>query len=133
MRRLVLSVAVSAAAALSACASTPDRLEGAWIAAEASGGVFGQPYPTLVIEGSRISGTASCNRYAGEIQRLAESTRFTDLAVTEMACAPRVMEQETLFLSLMRDMSSLDASQPGLLVLRTVDGRLLRFRSAPPQ
>lgn len=129
MRRL----AIIAAFALAACASTPDPLQGAWIAAEASGGVFGQPHPTLVIDGARISGTASCNRYTGEVQRLAESTRFTDLAVTEMACDPRVMEQETLFLSLMRDMTSLDASQPGMLVLRTVDGRLLRFRSAPPQ
>jgi len=125
--------AIAAAFALAACASAPDAVSGGWIAAEASGGVFGQPHPTLVIDGLNVSGTTGCNRYTGHIRRVDDAVTFRDLAVTEMACAPAVMEQENLFLSLMRSAASLDASQPGQLVLRTVDGRLLRFRSAPPQ
>lgn len=131
--KLPAAIISSAAFALAACASSPDPLRGGWVAAEASGGIFGQPHPTLVIDGLDVSGSTSCNRYSGHMRRVADAVTFRDLAVTEMACSPPVMEQETLFLSLMRDTVSLDASQPGQLVLRTVDGRLLRFRSAPPQ
>lgn len=127
LRALLLSLFVVA------CASSSEG-GGAWVAAEATGGVrFGQPYPTLVFEGSRVSGTGGCNRYTGEVSRSGSSFDIRNLTSTEMACPPRVMEQETLFFTLLGDAIAADEGQPGVMVLRTADGRMLRLRSAPPQ
>lgn len=120
---------------LSACASGPGRFGGGWIAVSASGDLrFGQPYPTLVIDGDRISGTAGCNRYSGRVSIEGEAFDASDIAVTEMACSPAIMEQERLFLTLLDDAVTVDPeSGVGQLVLRAPDGRRLRLRSAPPQ
>lgn len=128
--------AILALLALSACAGTggAHRTPAAWIAASSSGDLrFGPPYPTLVFDGRRVSGSGSCNRYTADVA--IEGGRFdiSNLAATEMACAPPIMEQEALFFRLLGDAVAMDGSQPGVLVLRTNDGRMLRFRSAPPQ
>lgn len=118
---------------LTGCASSGGD-GGAWIATEAGAGVrFGQPYPTLVFDGARVAGSGGCNRYTGQVIRTGGAFDITNLTSTEMACPPAVMEQETLFFTLLGDAVEADAGQPGLLVLRAPDGRTLRLRSAPPQ
>lgn len=120
--------------ALAACATGGGPVNGAWLASEASGDVrFGQPYPTLLIEGGRISGTGGCNRYAGEITLSGDAIDIRNVASTEMACSPAIMEQERLFHTLLEDATLFDASAPGRLVLRAPDGRSLSLRSAAPQ
>jgi heat shock protein HslJ len=56
--------------------------------------------PTLVFEGDRAAGNASCNQYFGSYELDGSSISFGPLASTEMFCAePGVMEQETAYLS----------------------------------
>lgn len=129
------ALACLALASLAACASGPERPEGAWIAVETGTLQFQEPYPTMIFDpdDNEISGSGGCNRYRGDLMESDGAFTISKLVATEMACPPGVMEQETLFLSLLRDTVTADNSELGRLVLRTVDGRSLVFRSAAPQ
>lgn len=107
MRRLGLLLATSALIATACLGSDfSDSLEGRWILE--SGTRDGQAimildsHPiTLTLDGSRISGTAACNSYAGNY-RVASNGNFQvieGVAVTEMACSPEeAMESEAQYL-----------------------------------
>lgn len=121
--------------ALAACATGGGPANGAWVAVSANTDLrFGQPYPTLVIDGGRVSGTGGCNRYSGDVVITGQAINVTNLASTEMACSPAIMEQERLFLTLLGDADAISPeSDIGQLILRTPDARILRLRSASPQ
>jgi putative lipoprotein len=86
---------------LSACTSfegvTLDRTE--WRATEIAGTKVGdKPESTLLFsDGGRVSGNGACNQMFGQYQMTGEELRFQSLGSTKMACAPKVMQQETQF------------------------------------
>jgi heat shock protein HslJ len=45
-----------------------------------------------------VSGTAGCNSYGGKYTASGKSLRISSLASTQMACAPKIMAQESAFL-----------------------------------
>jgi heat shock protein HslJ len=80
-----------------------DSLEGSWQLK--SGMVEGEEialiasHPITIDFADRdVSGTASCNRFAGTFELSGSSIEFGNLAMTEMACFPEeTMEAEALF------------------------------------
>jgi heat shock protein HslJ/membrane-bound inhibitor of C-type lysozyme len=82
------------------------------------------------LEGNRVAGRASCNRYMGGYNLTGEGLSFTPLASTMMACAPALMNQERRFLGLMETVVDGRIDREGALVLRTADGDTLRAYQA---
>jgi heat shock protein HslJ len=79
-------------------------LDGAWVLTAAT--VDGQTLSlneqyrvTMTIDGSEIGGRAACNSYGGSFSMDNDSFHLGDIAVTEMACEPAVMQIESAFLS----------------------------------
>jgi heat shock protein HslJ len=86
---------------------------------------------TLRIEGGQLSGSAGCNEYSANVSEAAGALTVSELAVTEKACTEPagVMEQETLYLSLLADVA-LVRQFPVSLQLLDVDGAPLLLYEA---
>lgn len=121
-RYLIIMAAVCAAAAASGCApglpgspqpppGQPPLADTAWVLES-----YGDPSsPSTVLSGTEITvyfdghaevtGEAGCNSYGGTYASdLDGSLEIGDITQTEMFCVePGVMEQETLYLDLLRD------------------------------
>jgi heat shock protein HslJ len=102
------------------------------------------PMPAEVLEGTeiiirfdgdRLQGSAGCNSYEAAYARDGSTLTMEGIAVTEMAClSPEgVMEQESRYLSLLRDLSAYHV-YGGRLWVETGDGRALVFsvQAQPP-
>ncbi len=112
--------------------------DGSWVLV--AGTLDGEPLDlvdgrdvTLVIDGSEIGGTAACNGYGGSVT-LGEESEFGgsfavgELAWTEMACEPAVMELEQRFLAAVQKVDSYelaDTLSHGDGFTAEVDGRRL--------
>lgn len=112
------------------CAGRPiDLLAGReWIIASLDGVVpiDGPPVTLRFMEDTgRIAGAGSCNRYHADYSLDGESLRFSDAAMTKMACAPDLMDQERRFHSILNGITSFDINESGHLILQGTDGRLL--------
>ncbi len=122
-----------AALMLSGCASPmamSGRLGGDWQALDINGvPVSGSRPITLRLDGMQASGKSGCNSYSGPVQlRSREGIEFGSLAVTEMACAPEVMEQENRYLSILRSVQGYSSYSDRGISLIAADGRAIRFR-----
>ena len=122
-----------AALLLSGCASSVamgGRLGGEWQALDINGvPVSGSRPITLRLEGVQASGNSGCNSYSGPIRlRSREGIEFGPLAVTEMACAPEAMEQESRYLSILRSVQGYSYYSDRGISLIAADGRAVRFR-----
>jgi heat shock protein HslJ len=129
MRQIILVAAL----ALSGCAAAYDRQLGGveWRAVDINGApVLADAAPTLRLDSGRASGNASCNRFSGGYQlvRGGERLRFGPLAVTRMACAPAVMDQERNYLAILEFARSYDFYGDGSLSVIAPDGRAIRYR-----
>jgi heat shock protein HslJ len=129
MRQIILVAAL----ALSGCAAAYDRQLGGleWRAVDINGApVLAEAAPTLRLDSGRASGNASCNRFSGSYQlmRGGERLRFGPLAVTRMACAPAIMDQERRYLAIVEFARSYDFYGDGSLSLIAPDGRAIRYR-----
>jgi heat shock protein HslJ len=78
--------------------------------------------PTVVIEGSRLSGFGGCNRYTGQVAEKSPGAIVVGpLAATKMACPAPAMELESRFLAAMSRMTRYSFVD-GRLVLSTIEG-----------
>lgn len=86
---------------------------------------------TMQIDGNELSGSAGCNDYSATVTEEAGALTISNLSFTEMACAePQgVMEQESLYLSLL-EQASLLRQFPVSLELRDIEGRPLLLYGA---
>lgn len=75
----------------------------------------------------RLSGLASCNRYTSAYE-FDEQLDIADPIATRKACAPALMNQEKLFLSLIARVSQIDFDEKGALLLSTADGSTITAR-----
>jgi len=116
------------------CGGEPEQLlRGAeWVVEDIGGrGIIDSSRVTLnFLEDQRVAGRASCNQYSGGWNLTGEGIGFTRMASTKKACAPALMNQEDLFLSMLGEVQRFDIGRHGELLLTTGDGRSIRaFRS----
>ena len=78
---------------------------------------------TMRIDGNELSGSAGCNTYSATVSEEAGALTISELTFTEMACPQPagVMEQETLYLSLL-EQAALVRQFPVSLELLDVEG-----------
>jgi heat shock protein HslJ len=79
---------------------------------------------TLVIEGQRVSGSASCNSYSGDLNLEGSSFSIGMPVSTEMACAEDIMGQEQAFFEALSSVTTFELSE-GQLVLSGGGQRLI--------
>lgn len=86
---------------------------------------------TMQIDGNEMSGSAGCNEYTATVSEKAGTLTISDLSFTEMGCMEPagVMEQETLYLSLL-EQASLLRQFPVSLQLLDIDGAPLLMYGA---
>ncbi|HSP20171.1 MAG TPA: META domain-containing protein, partial [Myxococcaceae bacterium] len=86
--------------------------------------------PTLEFwEPGRISGNASCNRYAGPVELGDGTLRVGQaLATTRMACPPEVDAQEKAFLVALQNARRMELASGQLVVQTESLEQPLRFR-----
>ncbi|WP_296934626.1 META domain-containing protein [uncultured Marinobacter sp.] len=99
-----------------------------WVVEDLAGkGIIDRSRITVeFLEGNRIAGRASCNRYTGSYQLRGEGIAMGSMASTRMACAPALMNQEEQFLGLLAQVTSVRIGQQGELLLSTPDGDTMR-------
>ncbi len=118
-----------------ACGSAPAvSVDGTW---QLESGTFGgAPIPllpthpvTMTVDGPEISGVAACNEYRGRIDVSGDAFVVEEWTATAMGCLPpEVMDAETAFLSALDDVTTVEVTGDGRLVLRGPDSELV-FRS----
>ncbi len=110
-------------------------IDGAWvlIAATVDGATLSlndQYRVTMTIDGSDISGRAACNSYGGAVSTDEGAFSVGELAQTEMACEPAVMEIESTF---MRGLFGVTGwTRSGGTVALTGEGVEYTFELLPP-
>jgi heat shock protein HslJ len=117
---------------LTGCGGDPATLlqGGQWTVTDIAGkGLVDRSRATLNFgrEG-RVYGTGSCNNYTAEYTLTGEGLTVAKTAGTMMACEPAVMQQESVFLDVLRNVRSFDFRDDGALVLRAGDGRTIVAR-----
>ena len=137
-RSLVLALLV----ALVACANPTGSAPGAagdpaallqgpeWVVEDIAGkGIVDGSRATLNFGADgRLAGRGSCNNYFAKYTLTGEGLTISQAGATMMACAPAVMNQEGLFLEILRNVRRFDLGADGALVLRTDDGRTITAR-----
>lgn len=117
---------------LSGCGGDPATLlQGReWIVTEIAGkGLVDRSRATLNFGGDgRVYGRGSCNNYTAGYTLTGEALTVGKAAGTMMACDPAIMQQESLFLDVLRSVRGFDLRDDGALVLRAGDGRTIVAR-----
>ena len=128
--RMIALAALLLATACYPRTTTTRALQGVdWAAADVNGvPVQGGPLTMRLADG-RASGHSGCNSWSAPYDlRSNEGIRFGAIEVTEMACAPELMEQERRFLSVIRLAQGYTHYGSGGFSLIAGDGRAIRFR-----
>lgn len=108
----------------------PTELAGtSWTFVSIGGAAVAADRPTaLTFDGTRLSGSAGCNRFSGDYTHAGRVLTAGPLMATEMACPG--MELEAAFFALMRGPVGLSFPTDGTLVLTGADGRTAVLRRA---
>ena len=103
----------------------PDTLAGSsWTFVSIDGVAVAKDRPTsLQFDGSRLSGSAGCNRFSGGYSAADGTLTAGPLMATEMACPGPGMSQEAAFFQLMAAPVSLTFADDGTLILTGSAGR----------
>jgi len=72
---------------------------------------------------AQLTGNASCNRYFGSYALSAESLTISQLGTSMMMCDRPIMDQETQFLGILREIQRFAIGQDRSLILHAKDGR----------
>ena len=128
-------VEAPADAILTALPSAPSIEDIVWRVEDiGGGGIIDRSRATLTFGAdSRVSGSASCNQYAGSYALDRGALSFTSaLVATQKACAPSLMDQERRFLAILGAARRIELLPTGALLLSTPEGKALRFFPDPP-
>ncbi len=102
----------------------------AWLVEDIAGrGVIDRAQTTISFDASgRVSGSTGCNRFTGAATFEGEVLKFGQLATTQRACVPALMDQEQKFLNAVEAVRGYSVDANGLLHLRGAYGEpLLRL------
>jgi heat shock protein HslJ len=117
---------------LAGCGGDPAKLlQGReWVVEDIGGkGIVDNSRATLDFGADgRLAGRGSCNNYFAQYTLTGEGLTVARAGATMMACAPALMDQEGLFLEILRNVRRFDLGEDGALVLRTDDGRTITAR-----
>jgi len=81
----------------------------------------------------RMSGSAGCNHYGAKFTHSGSAIKISSIASTQMACVPKIMAQESVFLKALASARSYSVSG-GKLTLKASDGQaLLTFKAQSQQ
>lgn len=80
----------------------------------------------------RLSGSAGCNQYSGAFTQSGSAIQVSSIASTQMACAPRIMAQESVFLRALASARSYTVNG-AKLTLKASGGRALMTYEAQSQ
>ena len=80
---------------------------------------------TLAFRGSRITGSASCNSFQGNVTVAGTTVKFESILATLKACDDARMSQERDFFAFLRRVSRYELGRDGALSLLTVEGKRL--------
>lgn len=120
---------------LSGCGGDPAELltGGTWVVEDLAGrGVIDASRMTLRFRpDGRLAGRASCNRYTASYV-LTGALEIDAVAGTDKSCAPALMNQEQLFLHLLRDVRRFAITDTGALRLVTTGGQAVTARRRTP-
>ena len=92
--------------------------------------VAGDRPTSLQFDGTRLSGSAGCNRFSGTYAVDGRTMSAGPLMATEMACPGAGMTQEKAFFALMRSPVSLSFPTDGTLILTGAEGRTAVLKRA---
>jgi heat shock protein HslJ len=146
VQRTTIILAAAAFVSLISCTSSPSRppaeatptyrtpeaatLAGTeWLLEDLSGsGVIDDAQATLsFIEGGRIAGNGSCNRFSGSAEIKSGRIRVGMLAMTRMSCPPAVDDQETKYMQALQSADRIALDGPNLLLFSPGKEKPLRF------
>ena len=85
---------------------------------------------TLIVEASGLSGASACNRYWADMERSDGTVHLSNIYAQAMDCGDGVMALDEAFLSMVPKISSIDDSDPDVLVVQGPD-LILRFKPSP--
>ena len=88
--------------------------------------------PTSEFTSASVSGSGGCNRYSGKVSASGTTIRISAIASTEMACQPKIMAQESVFLNALALARSYSTSG-STLTLKGSNGRVLLTYKAQSQ
>ncbi|NJL83635.1 MAG: META domain-containing protein [Chloroflexaceae bacterium] len=106
-------------------------LQGAeWVVEDINGkGIIDRSRVTLnFLEENRLVGMASCNNYITTYSLTGEGLTISQAAATLKACTPALMNQEQLFLEVLKNIQQFEISADGTLILQTNDQRTITAR-----
>jgi len=96
----------------------------------AGAGVLDDAQATLeFVDGGRVAGNTSCNRFTGAVTISGGAISFGPLASTRRACAEAVMSQESRYLAALGAAQRFEVSGSTLLIHTADGGQPLRFVS----
>ncbi len=129
----VLAVA-GAGAGAGATSARPNALTGnVWLLTAVLGKApVAGTSPTSEFTSASVSGSGGCNRYSGKVSASGTTIRISAIASTEMACQPKIMAQESVFLNALASARSYSTSG-GTLTLKGSNGRALLTYKAQSQ
>lgn len=112
--------------------STPALQGHTWVVENiAGGGVIDAAHATLNFgTGGKLFGLASCNNYSGTYELTGEELSVGMLAVTQMACAPALNQQERRFLQVLQSARSFAIDTTGKLIIHAESGTTLEAYSS---
>lgn len=85
------------------------------------------------LEGGRVAGKGSCNRFSGTVVVTGAAIAFGPIASTQMACLDAAVgEQEKSFFNALRDAERFVADEPSLTIFPKGAGQPLRFTRMSP-
>jgi heat shock protein HslJ len=127
----VLYLVLAGCSGVAATQGPAPSLEGtAWVLDELPGHTLAAPGSvTLQFGGGRASGSDGCNRFAGLFQADAKALQFSQLAGTQMACAPEIMAQASAVTGALSATRAYRETG-GRLELLTADGRTIAVYTA---
>ena len=110
----------------------PDTLAGtSWTFVSIGGTPVAADHPTsLQFDGTRISGSAGCNRFTGDFKSDGATLTTGPMASTRMACPGAGMAQEDAFFKLMGAPVSLTFAADGTLILTGEGGKTAVLKRA---
>lgn len=113
-------------------ASSSDLHGTEWVVEDINGGgIIDRSRATLVFGADgRLKGRGSCNTYMARYAAADDTVTIAEVAGTMMACSPALMQQESRFFEVLRDVRRYEFRADGALVLHTDDRRTILARRA---
>ena len=105
-----------------------------WVAEDIGGkGIIDNSHLTLSLADGTAAGSSGCNTYRGQYTLDALSLTFGPVASTRMACTAQALSsQERDYLDVLSTTSGYEITAEGALLLKSNDGRTLRFMPEAP-